>query len=157
MGLIGLFYALSQGVVAKPLIRAAGRDPTKLLLVCIMLLGGIRPFALFTRSISMLYLLYMPMVIALGVMNTAITSACSSMAGGDQLGGLFGVLEAVESLAGMIGPAIGGLLSRGHAQGPIGAVCALYEVAALLVFLYFDKHVSGCKVQGHSTSYGKGE
>ena len=49
------------------------------------------------------------MVISLGVMNTAITSACSNLAEGDQLGGLFGVLESVESVAGIVGPSLGAL------------------------------------------------
>ena len=38
MGLIGLTYALSQGVVAKALIARAGPDPSRLLLVCVVLL-----------------------------------------------------------------------------------------------------------------------
>lgn len=52
MGVIGLTYALSQGLVAKPMIRRAGSDPTLLLLMCIVLLGGARPFALFTSSVG---------------------------------------------------------------------------------------------------------
>jgi|TARA_B110001469_G_scaffold104392_1_gene103274 hypothetical protein len=43
-------------------------------------------------------------VIALGVMNTAITTACSFLADGDQLGGLFGIMESVESIAGNPSP-----------------------------------------------------
>ena len=109
MGMVGFSYALSQGLVAKPLIAYFGKDPTKLILLCISVLGGCRPFALKTSSVAVVYALYVPMVIALGVMNTAITTACSFLADGDQLGGLFGVMESVESIAGMVGPALGGL------------------------------------------------
>lgn len=40
MGLIGLTYALSQGLVAKPLIKASEHDPRKLVLACLCVLGG---------------------------------------------------------------------------------------------------------------------
>jgi len=142
MGLIGLTYALSQGLIAKPMIRRAGSDPTKLLMLCICLLGLNRPFALFTQSVGVLYVLYVPMVIALGVMNTAITTACSNLAAGDQLGGLFGVLESVESVAGMVGPTLGGLLSRTAAEtGTLGAVVGCYALAFTLVAVFFQTHV----------------
>lgn len=153
MGLIGLSYALSQGVVAKPLIRLAGKDVGTLLLVCIVLLGGSRPFVLYTSSVWVIYAMYVPMVIALGVMNTAITTACSGLASAStgegvsakdaesQLGGLFGVLESVESVAGMIGPALGGLLSQQHELATLSAVCCFYGLAFMLVLLFFNKHV----------------
>ena len=86
MGLIGLTYALSQGLVAKPMIRRAGKDPTKLLMLCIVVLGGGRPVALRTASLAAVYALYAGMVVSLGVMNTAITTACSRLAAADQLG-----------------------------------------------------------------------
>lgn len=142
MGLIGLSYALSQGVVAKPLIKLTGDDPSRLLLCCILLLGGSRPFVLWTSSLTVVYVLYAPMVIALGVLNTAITTACSRLASGDQLGGLFGVLESVESVAGMVGPTLGGLLTKYHPDLPLAAVCCSYGAAFVLVLLFFGKHVA---------------
>jgi len=142
MGLIGLTYALSQGLVAKPLIRRSGKDPSKLLLACIFLLGGSRPFALWTSSVKVVCALYVPMVIALGVMNTAITTACSRLAEGDQLGGLFGVLESVESLAGIVGPTLGGVLAKTFDEtGTLAAVVTCYGAAFMLVLLFFGRHV----------------
>jgi hypothetical protein len=141
MGLIGFSYALSQGIVSKPLIKLFGKDPSKLILLCILVLGGCRPFALWTSSVTVVYMLYVPMVIALGVMNTAITTACSYLADGDQLGGLFGVMESVESIAGMVGPALGGLAAAYHADLPLAAVCTSYAIAFVLVLLFFGKHV----------------
>merc|ERR1719247_558526 len=75
------------------------------------------------------------------VMNTAITTACSFLADGDQLGGLFGVMESVESVAGMVGPALGGLAASWHADLPLAAMCGCYGIAAVLVVLFFPKHV----------------
>jgi hypothetical protein len=142
MGLIGFSYALSQGIVSKPLIKLFGKDPSKLILLCILVLGGCRPFALWTSSVTVVYMLYVPMVIALGVMNTAITTACSGLATGDQLGGLFGVLESVESVAGMVGPALGGLLSQQlDAAGVLGTVVGCYGLAFVLVGLFFQQSV----------------
>jgi len=142
MGMVGFSYALSQGLVAKPLIKWSGKDPTKLILLCIAVLGGCRPFALKTSSVAVVYALYVPMVMALGVMNTAITTACSFLADGDQLGGLFGVMESVESIAGMVGPALGGLAAAYHADLPLAAVCGSYAAAFVLVLLFFNKHVA---------------
>ena len=123
MGLIGLSYALSQGVVAKPLIRACGARPSRLILACIVVLGGGRPVALRTASLAAVYALYAGMVVSLGVMNTAITTACSRLAAADQLGGLFGVMESVESVAGLVGPTVGGLAAARGPAAPLVAVC----------------------------------
>ena len=93
-------------------------------------------------------------MIALGVMNTAITTACSFLADGDQLGGLFGIMESVESIAGMVGPALGGLAAAYHADLPLAAVCGSYAAAFVLVMLFFNKHVAQAQA-GKSAAPGK--
>ena len=52
-----------------------------------------------------------------------------------------GVLESVESVAGMIGPALGGLLAAAHEHATLTAVCSCYGAAFLLVLLFFERHV----------------
>jgi len=83
-------------------------------------------------------------VIALGVMNTAITTAASRLAHKEQLGGFYGVMESVENVAGMVGPALGGLLARvdGFPATLVAVVC-FYAAAFVLVALFFNTHVSG--------------
>mmetsp|Transcript_6402 Transcript_6402/g.16585 ORF Transcript_6402/g.16585 Transcript_6402/m.16585 type:complete len:108 (+) Transcript_6402:98-421(+) len=81
------------------------------------------------------------MVISLGVMNTAIATACSSLADGDQLGGLFGVLESVESVAGMVGPTLGGLLAAWYDELPLAIVLLCYAIAFVIVGLFYHQHV----------------
>ena len=74
--------------------------------------------------------------------SLAVTTACARLAkGGDQLGGLFGVLESVEAVAGMVGPAAGGLLTRTHEHATLGAVVGCYSGAFVLVLLFFRRHI----------------
>lgn len=63
-------------------------------------------------TLQIVYVVMAAVIVALGIMNTSISSACSTLADASQIGGLFGILEAVESLAGLVGPAIGGILYR---------------------------------------------
>lgn len=117
------------------------QNPSRLVLGCVFLLGGLRPFALLTTHLSTVYLLYVPMVIALGTINTTITAACSRLAPAHELGGLFGVLEAVEAVAGMVGPALGGLLATSGEGLALASVCVCYGLTFALVVLTFDKWV----------------
>lgn len=142
MGLVGLTYALSQGLVAKPLVHRTSERPSLLVLGCILILGGARPWALWTTSLHVIYALYVLMVIALGVMNTAITTASSKLADKAQLGGFLGVMESVENVAGMVGPALGGLLAQAGQHATLGAVVGCYAVAFALVSLHFTAHVT---------------
>eukprot|EP00607_Mallomonas_marina_P009890 CAMPEP_0182420712 /NCGR_PEP_ID=MMETSP1167-20130531/5718_1 /TAXON_ID=2988 /ORGANISM="Mallomonas Sp, Strain CCMP3275" /LENGTH=356 /DNA_ID=CAMNT_0024597041 /DNA_START=294 /DNA_END=1363 /DNA_ORIENTATION=+ len=108
MGWVGLWYALSQGVLARMCIRRAGEDPTVVLLICVAWLGLGRVVAMSTLSITVVYIAMALVIVALGIVNTAISSACSHLADGSQVGGLFGLLETIESAGGLIGPTVGG-------------------------------------------------
>lgn len=139
---IGLAYALSQGLVAGPLVRKVGKDQSKLLLVGIVVLGGGRPLALWTSSLASVYGLYVAMAMSLGVMNAAISTISSHVADADQLGGFFGVMESVENVAGIVGPTLGGLLAQAGGNATAAAVVGCYAMAFLLVLLFFEKHVA---------------
>lgn len=141
MGWIGLCYALSQGFLARWLIKLSGEDPTLLLQVCVICLSGGRVLAMMTTSLVAVYVVMGIVIVALGVMNTAISSGCSRIAGKDQVGGLYGVTEAVESLAGLIGPTLGGVLQRINPNFPIISVVATYLMVLVLVSLYYRDHV----------------
>jgi len=80
-------------------------------------------------------------IVALGVVNTSISSACSRLAGADQIGGLFGVMEAVENLAGLVGPLIGGVLYRFQKNSPIIVVVSIYLVLLLAVALFYKQTI----------------
>ena len=140
--MIGLVYAVSQGAVAKPLVARFKSDPRLLLLACVSALGGLRPIALWTPSVAVVYVCYAPMVVALGVMNTAIAASSARLALSDELGGFFGVLESVESVAGLLGPTLGGLLARTHEHAALGAVVTCYALVFALVALFYNAHVA---------------
>jgi len=144
MGWIGLCYAISQGFLARWLIeRTGGRegDPTNILLVCMVALGGGRVLAMLTHSLPVVYFLMAGVIIALGVVNTSISSACGALAGADQAGGLFGLLEALESLGGIFGPTLGGLLHRTHPEAPIVSVVVLYMLVFVAVWKFYRKTI----------------
>lgn len=147
MGWIGMWYSLSQGFIARECIRCVGGDPTKLLQVCVLFLSFGRVAVMSTDSLYVVYAVMASIIVALGVMNTAITSACAHLAGRDQLGGLYGVIDAVESLAGLVGPALGGVLYRAHSQLPIVTVVLIYMALFVAIRLYFYEHVIAVALQ----------
>jgi hypothetical protein len=59
------------------------------------------------------------------------------------LGGLFGVLGSMESLAGISGPILGGLLARyvHPIWGPLCAVLTLYGFVFLMIFFGYERIV----------------
>ena len=142
MSWIGLWYAVSQGYVAKVLIRWVGVDGgTRLLQACVVCLSAGRVVALWTTSLSTVYVVMAAVIVALGVVNTILSSACARLASKEEIGGLFGVMEAVESLAGIVGPTVGGLLYRQHRQAPLAILVGVYAVVFVLVALLYRRHV----------------
>jgi hypothetical protein len=78
MGWVGLCYAVSQGLLAKIFIKRSGEDPTNVLLLCIVGLSVGRVFAMLTTSLVNVYAIMAFVIVALGVMNTAMSSAAPS-------------------------------------------------------------------------------
>lgn len=141
MGWIGLCYAISQGFVAQVLIRLAGENSTLVLIVCMIALSLGRVIAITTYSLYMMYIVMAFVIIALGVVNTTISSACSRLAGADQVGGLFGIMEGVENISGLIGPALGGLLYRLNDNVPLLAVVGIYLLLLVFVFVFYTSSI----------------
>jgi MFS family permease len=97
--------------------------------------------ALWTSSLATVYVVMAAVIVALGVVNTILSSACARLASKEEIGGLFGVMEAVESLAGIVGPTVGGLLYRQHRQAPLAILVGVYAVVFVLVALLYRRHV----------------
>ncbi|KAJ1623220.1 major facilitator superfamily domain-containing protein [Pavlovales sp. CCMP2436] len=141
-GVVGLSYALSQGLVARELIRRSKGNPTALALCCVVLLGIGRPLALWTHDIRVVYVVFTFMVMALGVLNTLISSACANLATGDEVCGLFGFLDAVENVTGIIGPLLGGTLASAAGPGAtLAVVVGMYVLNFAIIALFYNTHV----------------
>ena len=159
-GYIGLVFALSQGFGAKWVLQTfAGSSVTKrmqLLVVCCMLLGGGRCLLYLTHSLVVVYMIYGGIITALGVVNTVFNADTSQVAPPQELGGLFGLLASVETLAGIAGPIVGGALTRFHPTiAPLTAVAFLYGVVLVLILWKYESILvapsSLSKVQQPST------
>ena len=154
---IGFGFAISQGFLAKYLLKHFGdsdKGRTKLLLTCAVLLGGGRFIVYQTHSIVVVYAVFGLIITALGVINTIFTADTSNIASSSELGGLFGVLGSMESLAGISGPILGGMLARIHpVQGPLIAVLFLYGVVFTLIYFGYEKII--CQGKTKRNSYKK--
>merc|ERR1711920_557773 len=92
------------------------------------------------------YVSFGAVVVALGVINCIINSAAAKLAGKSETGGFYGLSEAVEKLTGIVGPAIGGLLSR--SEEPLGLpnmtayiAVVIYMFVALVSALFYHRLV----------------
>jgi DHA1 family tetracycline resistance protein-like MFS transporter len=150
---IGLSFALSQGLIAKLLLNKFGttlQGRARLLMACALMLGGGRLFVYQTTSLVVVYVIYGAIIIALGLMNTVFAADTSQIADPSELGGLFGILASVESVAGIVGPILGGALAKVEAeQAPLVAVVGLYGIVFAMVYSGYERIVGG------QTSSGK--
>ena len=157
MSFIGLAYALSQGFLAKFLLKTLGGNKSdkvrvRMILACCCTLGVGRYVAFQTHSLAVVYVLFASIVTALGLVNTILAADTSYLASSDEIGSLFGLLASAESGAGMIGPALGGALAYIHPdRAPLFFVVSLYVAVYLLVSWGYEKHV----LKGSKASSGK--
>lgn len=143
MSFVGLVFALSQGLVAKWIIKTFGstkRGRVRILLVGCVLLGVGRYVAFQVQSLVLVYVMFGFIVTALGVVNTIFTADTCLLCSPAEIGGLYGVLEAAQSGAGMVGPVLGGSLAYIHpVMAPLVTVVGLYAMVFLLVFVGYEK------------------
>jgi MFS family permease len=140
---IGLAFALSQGLGAKIVLQYFGTtlaERKRLLLFCSSVLGLGRWFVYQTHSLIVVYILYGLIITALGVVNTIVTADTSQLASPKELGGLFGILASVESMSGIIGPMLGGMLATLHPiHAPLTAVVGLYGIVFAMVHVGYEQ------------------
>ena len=117
------------------------KDPTNVLLACIVILSLGRVLAMTVPSLELVYAIMAAVIVALGIMNTSISSACSNLADRSQIGGLFGILDAVESSAGLIGPTVGGILHRMGDSVPLYSVVVIYAFVFVAILAGYREHI----------------
>ena len=95
------------------------------------------------NNIHIVYAIFGAIILALGVVNTIFTADTSKIAKPEDLGGLFGVMGSVESLAGIVGPILGGFLSKIRpVQGPLYTVVSLYGIIFFIVYRWYEQTIS---------------
>lgn len=143
MSFIGITYAVSQGFLAKRLVGLWGKDgKAYVIMACCAVLGAGRYIAYYTESVVVVYATFLFIINALGTLNTIITADTGSIAPSDEVGALFGILQSAESLAGMVGPFVGGMIS--HYLGkdaPLAAVVGVYGFLFAFVSWGYERHV----------------
>lgn len=142
---VGLFFALSQGFVAKWLLErwGAGQNArTRLLAVCCGLMAVLRYAAFVSSNLTAVYVMFAIMVTSYGVTSTIFSADTSQIPAPEETGAFFGLLAAVESGAGMLGPLLGSALTYWHPTlAPLLAVVALNVVATALVGAAYERVV----------------
>ena len=143
MSFIGLGYAASQGLLSRPALRFAaargGGGEKRLLVLCCAALSLGRIGAVASTALPFVYVFYAPVIAALGIINAAVTGAVSRVAPPDERGTFFGVVSAIESVTGILGPMLGGVVSlRGHGA-VCGLVCGLYLAASVIISLHWHR------------------
>jgi hypothetical protein len=94
-----------------------------------------------TDSLVMLYVGVTLSIAALGVLNNAINTTVAQISQAGSVGGLMGVLDTAEKLAGVAGPTVGGVLYAAHAFAPVVAVTAGYVFMMALVAWAYPRFV----------------
>ncbi|KAL3761695.1 hypothetical protein ACHAW5_004259 [Stephanodiscus triporus] len=159
MSFIGISYAFSQGFLAKRLVQAWGKDgKVYLIMTCCAILGAGRYIAYFTNSLVVIYMTFLFIINALGTMNTVITADTGTIAPSDEIGALFGMLQAAESAAGIVGPFLGGVISKFGRDAPLIAVVGVYSGLFAFVSWGYDSYVvsSNCYDSKHEGSITSG-
>jgi MFS family permease len=137
---IGLTYAFSQ-LVSRGIINRFGKDQTMLLVICLFSLLAGRLVSAITTNTVVFYSAIAFTIFALGIVNTSVNTTITRIASDSNVGGLMGVLDTSEKLAGIVGPAIGGALYAYYHFAPVIVVCAGYVVLALIVYVGFPRYV----------------
>ncbi|KAH8062624.1 hypothetical protein JL722_3551 [Aureococcus anophagefferens] len=136
------FHVFMAGLVSKPAIRFAetrGGGEKNLLVACCACLSLGRVAAVASTSLPLVYAAYAPVIVALGVVNAAITGAVSRVAPPDERGTFFGVVSAIESCTGIVGPMVGGVVSLKGTGAVCAVVCALYAAAAAVIHRHWHR------------------
>ena len=143
MSFIGLVYALSQGFIAKRILAPFGNHHSgrvKVIMCCCVALGVGRVIAFHVEDLRIVYVMFGLIVTSLGVVNTIFTADTSLIAPSSEIGGVYGILEAAQSAAGMVGPFVGGLLTRiDPIVAPLSVVVGLYVFVFILVLGWYEK------------------
>lgn len=120
---VGLLAVLVQGLAIGRLTSAFKESQL------ILWASGVMAFSLLawglTPNVPMLLMILAPLALAGGTLNTVLNSALTKAVTAEEVGGTLGLSSAMQSLAGVVAPALGGLLLDEVGAWSLGVVGAL--------------------------------
>ena len=84
-------------------------------------------------------------------MNTVLTTDTSAAVSSKDSGQVFGILEAAQNVCGMVGPILGGLLTKYLSPvdtphfAALSSVVVLYGFACLTIYFGYDRFMHGAR------------
>jgi len=149
---VGLFLALSQGVMSKWVLQYLGGNTShgrvQWLVACSVVTALARFWAFYTSSLALVYVLMACFVTAMGVSSTIWAADTAQIAAPHEVGSFFGILAAVESGAGMAGPLVAGALASSSSVWyadpiviPLAMVMVLNVISATMTTFGYERFV----------------
>jgi MFS transporter, DHA1 family, tetracycline resistance protein len=116
---VGLLAVAVQGAAVGPLARRFSEPRLIVASMALMALSlvawGVVP------SVGLLLVALAPLSLAAGVLNTVLSSALTKAVSREEVGGTLGLAAALQGLAGIVAPALGGLLLQELGAWSLGA------------------------------------
>jgi DHA1 family tetracycline resistance protein-like MFS transporter len=128
---VGVLSVLVQGVAIGPLTRKLSERT--LIVAGIPILAASLLAWGFVPSVALLLVVLAPMALAAGVLNVALTSSLTKAVSREEVGGSLGLATALQGIASVAAPVVGGLLLQRVGGWSLGAVGAVV-LAALAAF-----------------------
>jgi len=120
---VGLLAVLVQGLAIG---RLTARFAEKQLIFGAVAVMAVSLLAWgFTPSVPLLLVVLAPLALAGGTLNTVLNSLLTKSVSPDEVGGALGLSAALQSLSGVVAPALGGLLIQEIGPWSLGVVSAL--------------------------------
>jgi len=131
---VGLLAVLVQGVAIG---RLTARFAERQLIFMGVIVMTLALFAWgFVPNVPLLLLVLAPLALAGGTLNTVLNSLLTKAVAADEVGGTLGLSAALQSLAGVIAPALGGLLLQRLGAWALGVSSSLI-MASLIAFTWW--------------------
>lgn len=147
-GYIGLWLAVTQGILIRPLTRRI--KPSPLVSWSALLCTLAFPLLLIPSHSWWLYLLIPLVAIFNGINTPNLTAIISSQAGPENQGAIMGMRQSVQSVAMAIPPIIAGFITTLDISLPIWAA-AFFTLGGWLLFQFiFRKHDEGVSAKAQS-------
>jgi DHA1 family tetracycline resistance protein-like MFS transporter len=128
---VGLLSVLVQGLAIGPLTRRFS-ERTLIVAGIVVLAASLLTWA-FVPNLALLLAVLAPMALSAGVLNVSLTSSLTKAVHRDEVGGSLGLATALQGIASVAAPVIGGALLQKVGSWSLGVLGALI-LTGLVVF-----------------------